>query len=209
MQTGSISVSPRVLPLTASSVLNATAIKTSVATAAAGAIYSGAALNGGDVIDNIAYPTPSGLTGVAQYPIAVAASNAGSYVNGSTIVFSGTYGGVAATSTATVVGTDGNATFVGNNPLDTVSSITVAAQVNTSGAWTFGFNDVACKTRNGNVEPFRMLRPTSTGNVVITCGSGHDATVPVVAGDPDELVDILRIKFSSGSTTVTTLKLYE
>lgn len=210
MQTGSISPSPRILPLTASTVLNATAIKTSIATAATGVIYSGAALNGGDVgADNIARPTPSGLTGVAQYPIAVASASAGSYVANSTIVFSGTYGGVAATSTATVTGTGGNATFVGDKPLDTVSAITVAAQTNASGAWTFGFNDIACKTVGGNVEPYRVIRPTSTGNLVVTCGTGHDATVPLTAGDADEVVDVTRLKFSDAATTVTTLKLYE
>jgi len=54
-----------------------------------------------------------------------------------------------------------------------------------------------------------MLRPTSTGNVVIVDGSGRSVTVPVVSGGPDELIDIYRVKFSSTSTTVTTLNLYE
>lgn len=209
MQTGSISPSSRVLPLTASSVLAATGIKTAIATAASIATYTGAAINGTTVTANVATPSPSGLSGVAQYPIAVASSSAGSYVAGSTIVFTGTRNGAVATSTATVVGTGGNATFVGDNPLDTCDTIVVAAQANTSGQWTFGWNDIACKVRGGSLEPFRVLRPTSTGNVVVTCGSGHDATIPVVAGDADEVVDIIRVKFSSASTTVTTLKLYE
>lgn len=209
MNTGSISPSPRILPLTASTVLNATAIKTSIATSASGAIYSGAALNGGDVTAGVASPTPSGLTGVAQYPIAVATSKAGSYVANSTIVFDGTYNGKAATSTATVVGTGGGATFVGDKPLDTVTGITVAAQADTAGAWTFGFNDIACKTRGDNIEPFRVLRPTSSGNLVVTCGSGHDATIPLLAGDADEVLDVTRLKFSDAATTITTIKVYE
>jgi hypothetical protein len=209
MRLGSIEASPRILPLTASSVLLATGIKTAVATSASGVLYSGAAINGTTVTANIAYPSPSGLSGCAQYPIAVASNSAGSYVANSLIVFTGTRDGKPATSTATVVGTGGNATFVGDQPLESCSSVTIEAQANTSGQWTLGWNDIACPLRGGSLEPFRVLRPTSTGNVVVTCGSGHDATIPVVAGDPDEIVDITRVKFSSTSTTVTTLKLYE
>jgi hypothetical protein len=209
MQTGSISVSPRILPLVASTVLDADAIKTTIATVAAGVIYAGAALNGATASAGTATPAPSGLTGVAQYPIAVASSNAGSYVNGSTIQFSGTFSGETVTRTATVSGTGGGATFVANGPLDTCNGITVAAQADTSGAWTFGWNDIACKVVNGQTQPFRVLRPLSTGNCVITCGSGHDATVPLVSGGPDELVDILRVKFSNVATTVTNINLYE
>lgn len=209
MQTGSISISPRLLPLVASTVLDADAIKTSIATSASGAIYAGAALNGATASAGIATPAPSGLTGVAQYPIAVASSSAGSYTASSTIQFSGTFSGESVTRTATVVGANGNATFVADGPLDTCTGITVAAQHDTSGAWTFGWNDIACKVINGQTQPYRVLRPLATGNVVITCGSGHDATVPVVSGGPDEFVDILRVKFSSAATTVTTLNLYE
>jgi hypothetical protein len=209
MRLGDLAVSPSILPLTASTVLAASAIKTSIATSASGAIYAGAALNGATVTAGVSTPAPSGLVGVAQYPIAVAASNAGSYVVNSTVIFSGTRDGKTATSTATVTSADGNLTYVGNNPLDTCTGITVGAQANTSGAWTFGYTDVACPRRGGCDEPFRMLRPTSTGNVVIVDGSGRSVTVPVVSGGPDELVDIYRVKFSSTSTTVTTLNLYE
>lgn len=209
MRLGSIEASPRVIPLVASTVLVATGIKTSIATVASAVTYTGAAINGTTATAGIATPSPSGNTRVAQYPIIVASSSAGSYVNGSTAVFTGTRDNKPATSTATIVGTDGNATFVGDSPLETCSSIAIGAQANTSGAFTMGWQDVACPLRGGVLEPFRVLRPTSTGNVVVTCGSGDDATIPVTAGDADEVVDIVRIKFSSASTTVTTLKLYE
>jgi hypothetical protein len=166
----SIACSPRSITFSApSDLLDADAIKKAIATsaAAAGVTYSGADLDGDDVgTDDIARPTPGGHTGVPQYPIAVASSNAGSYVNGSTIVFSGTYGGAAATSTATVVGTDGNATFKGDKPLDTVSSIHVAAQANTSGEWTFGFDDIGARRKNGMFEPYRMIRNDTTPGVI-------------------------------------------
>lgn len=209
MRLGDVAVSPVILPLTASTVLDADAIKTSVATVAAITTYSGAALNGAAVTAGVATPAPSGLVGVSQHPIAVASSNAGSYVVNSTVVFTGTRDGRPATSTATVTSADGALTYVGASPLDTVTSITIGAQVNTSGAWTFGFNDIVCPRRGGCDEPFRMLRPTSTGNVVIVDGSGRSVTVPVVSGGPDEPVDIYRVKFSSTSTTVTTVNLYE
>jgi len=209
MRLGELSVSTAILPLTASSVLDADAIKLSIASVASIATYSGAALDGATVTDGVSTPAPSGLIGVSQHPIAVAASHAGSYVVNSTVVFTGTRGGKAATSTATVTSANGNLTYVGNNPLDTVTSIVVGAQADALGAWTFGYNDIVCPQRGGCDEPFRVLRPTSTGNVVIVDGSGRSVTVPVVSGGPDELVGIYRVKFSSASTTVTTLNLYE
>jgi hypothetical protein len=212
MQVNSLAPSPRVLVLTASTVLDADAIKTTIATVAAITTYTGVQLNGADVaaVTYIATPTPSGYTNVAQYPIAVAASNAGSYVNGSTIQFVGTYCGAAVTRTATVVGTDGNATFVADGPVDTVTSIIVAAQTNTSGAWTFGFNDVRCVRRGGEDEPWRELRSTSSGDCLVTCASGDDALLAsLTATTQPERVSMVRLKFSSASTTVTTLRLYE
>lgn len=210
MRLGDISASPRILPLTASSVLDATAIKTSIATSASAVTYTGNALNGSDVdAEYVAKPAPSGLTNVAQYPIAVASNSAGSYVASSKITFTGTYGGRAVVRTATVVGTGGNATFIADGPMNTVTSITVAAQANTSGAWTFGWNDIACKQVGGADEPFRIIRPTSTGNLVVTCGSGDDATIDLISGGPDEILYTTRLKFSSTSTTITTVKVYE
>lgn len=209
MRLGEVSVSPVILPLTASTVLDSDAIKASIATSVSAVTYSGAALDGVTVTAGVSTPAPSGLVGVGQYPVAAASSSAGSYVVNSVIVFTGTRDGKAATSTATVSSANGNLTYVGDSPLDTVTSVTIGAQANTSGAWSLGYNDISCPRRGGCDEPFRMLRPTSTGNVVIVDGSGRSVTVPVVAGGPDELVDIYRIKFSSASTTITTCNLYE
>ena len=111
------------------------AIKTSIATVAAAVSYTGVALNGADANPGPATPTPSHtdnvVTDVPQYPTATASSSAGSYVDGSEVVFTGTYGGAAKSRTATVVGTDGNATFVADGPLDTVSTVAVDAQADT------------------------------------------------------------------------------
>jgi hypothetical protein len=213
MQLGSNAASPRVLTLTASSVVSTNAIKTSVATVAAAVTYSGAALNGADVDGSyVARPTPSGLSNVAQYPTATASSNAGSYVNGSHVMFTGTYGdgyGSNVTRTATVSGTGGNATFIADGPLDTLTSITVDAQTNTGGAWVFGWNDIACPRRGGCLEPYRTIRPTSAGNCLVTCASGDDALLPLTLGGSDEIVNVNRIKFSDATTTITTVNVYE
>lgn len=209
MRLGSIEVPVRVLPLTASSVLDATAIKTSIATATTIQTYSGAALNGSDVTAGVATPAPSGLAHVAQYPIVVCSNTVGAFTLNSTVTFIGTYGGEAVSRVATITSTAGNGTYTADGPVDTVTSVIVAAQATTDGTITLGFNDIACPKRATCLEPFRLLRPTSTGNCVITCASLDDATLALVAGGPDEIVGITRIKFSSGTTTVTTLNLYE
>jgi hypothetical protein len=209
MQLGSISVSPRVLPLTASTVLDANAIKTSIATATTIQTYSGADLNGSDVATGVATPAPSGLTNVAQYPIVVCSNSVGAFTLNSTVTFVGTYGGEAVSRVATITSTAGNGTYVANGPVDKVTSVTVAAQATAGGTITLGWNDIACPKRATCLEPFRVLRPTSTGNCVITCASLDDATLPLISGGPDEIVGIYRIKFSSGTTTITTCNLYE
>lgn len=206
---GSTSSSHRCISLTRSSVLDATAIKTSIATAATAQSYTGAALNGSDVgSDHIARPAPSGHEHVAQYPIAVASNSAGSYVADSLITFTGTYGGVAVVRTATVVGTDGNATFIANGPLDTCSQIDVAAQADTSGAFTFGWDDIACPGPDSIVTPFRQLVATSTGAVRITCGDGHPDTIGSLTATSLPLwQEVRRVWFSNAATTLTTLRL--
>lgn len=160
---------------TVANILDADAIKTSIATVAAAVTYSGADLNGAAVdASHIAYPNPDGHTDVPQYPIAVASSSAGSYVDGSLITFTGTYGGEAATSVATVVGTDGNATFKGASPLDSVSSVSAEAQANTSGAFTFGFDDIGAWRENGEIHAAREIIGGSTaGNISVLDEDGH------------------------------------
>lgn len=153
----------------AASLLDVDGIKTSIATAASIQTYSGVALNG----------TLAGYGGHADlcsYPTASASSNAGSYVNGSTVQFVGTYNGVATTRTATVVGTDGNATFVADGPLDigSVTSIVVAAQVNTSGAWTFGYTGVCPKKDVSGKLRTWFVAGGGTGNLHVSHPAGDN-----------------------------------
>jgi hypothetical protein len=202
----------RSLSFTASTVLAATAILTSTATAITAQTYTGATLNGTTVdgTTHIATPAPSSKTKVAQYPIAVAANHAGSYVVGSKIKFYGKYGGVDVIRTATVVGTDGNATFVADGPLNSCSKVTIEAQTDALGAWTLGWNDIACPCPTGDLQPFRKLIATSSGDLMVQFGDGSTDTLKsLTATSAAEDIEIVRLVFSNAATTITTLRLYE
>lgn len=215
MRLGSTEASPRTITLTATTTVDADAIKTSVSTVTATVSYTGNALNGASVnASYVAIPAPSGHTNVAQYPSVTSIAATGAYSAGSKVYFIGRYGetesyGSLVTRVATLVGTVGGATYTADGPLNSCTTITVDPQTTTGGTFTFGWNDVACPRRGGCLEPFRQLEPTATGVVVITCGSGDDDTMSVTAGDSNKVVDITRVKFSSATTTVATVRLYE
>jgi len=203
-----LSSAPSPKPRTFSSaiaVLNS--IKASIATAATVQTYTGAALDGAS-----ASPLPGGKTGFAQWPAATASSSAGSYINASTVVFTGTYKGVAVTRTATVSGTGGNATFIADGPVDgAVTKIVVGAQSNTSGAWTFGFVDLECRKilvdgTTYRSEPWRQVRGGSVGNVGIVLLDDTAEILPCIEG---EVHPVLISRLKTSTTTCTTITLYE
>lgn len=197
--------SPRPITITTANILDAAAIKTSIATVAAITTYTGAALNGADANPGPAYPTPDGHTDVPQYPLAVAAANAGSYVNGSTIVFTGLYGGKSTQRTATVVGTDGSATFIADGPLDSVISITIGAQVNTGGSWTFGFTDIGAWCEYAELNPCRAVRANDAGVIASVDDAGHTDLTPFTAG---QFMAIAPSRIVASTTTVLVFTLY-
>lgn len=176
-----------------STLLDADGIKTSIATAATAQTYSGAAINGAYAAAGIATPAPNDHTDVDQYPVAVASSSAGSYTNGSLILFIGTYNGLAVTRTATVSGTGGNASFIADGPMRTVSEIRVGAQANASGAWTFGFTDLAMPIIGGMKYPFTFLRATGAGNIRVQHVGGYLETMAFAAAEQAEPLRLERI----------------
>ncbi len=192
--------SPRSITFTASAnLLDANAIKTSIATQATAFSYSGAALDGAAVgADHIARPVPNSHTGLAQYPVVTASAAAGSYVNGSTITFTGTYGGEAATSVATVVGTDGAAAFIGSSPLETVSAVAGEAQANAGGQFEFGFTDLAARKYLNKVVPWQELRGYAAGAIACVYSGGEDL-LPVAEGEHH---DVKPIRIRQATTTV-------
>jgi hypothetical protein len=207
MMTPRPSLAARSVSFTAgSSLLDADGIKQSIATAATAASYSGVALNGAYAAAGIATPAPGGQTGLAQWPVATASSSAGSYINATEIVFTGTYGGAAVTRTATVVGTDGGTSFIADGPLETCTQIDVEAQQNTSGAWTFGFTDLgpAKKPERPGTPYFSGMRAGTTANVAVAYSGGYTDVIPAVAGEylpvmPERIV---------GATTTAQFSVY-
>ena len=199
--------SPNAVTFTSANIPQLNGIKTSIATAATIATYTGAAINGAS-----ATPLPDSKTGYAQWPSATASSSAGSYVDASTVVFTGTYKGAAVTRTATVVGTGGNTTFVADGPVDgAVTKIVVGAQVNTSGAWTFGFVDLQCPMLpcgdgQYRAKPWKRCRGSTAANIGYVSNAGNAEYVPCIAGE-QHAIEIHRLKTST--TTVTLVTLYE
>lgn len=194
---------PDAYTFTTANIADLDAIKTSIATAATAQTYSGAALNGASTT-----PYPDSKTGFAQWPAATASSHAGSYVNGSTVVFTGTYLGETVTRTATVSGTGGGATFIADGPIDgPVTSVVVDAQADTGGAWTFGFVDLCCRRRNNRNEPWREVRCGGVaGDVGFVRPNGAADVLPCTVGEHHSVL-ILRLKTST--TTATSITLYE
>lgn len=152
-------------------------IKTSIATVAAITTYTTSALNGAMVSSNVAYSRFNSKLSVASYPIVTSAANGGSYVAGSTIVFTGTYSGSAVTRTATVVATGGGEVLFADGPMDSVTSITIGAQVNTSGSFKFGFSGLVPVTDSlGRLKPWRVMAATA-GNVKLGFSDGSADTI--------------------------------
>lgn len=194
--------SPRTF--TVANIADPDSIKASIATAATAQSYSGAALNGASK-----KPLPDSKTGFAQWPTATASNSAGSYVNGSKIVFTSTYKGYPVVRTATVVGANGNATFVADGPVDgDVTLIAVGAQANAAGAWTFGFADLECPSRSSDkvLEPWRHARGTGAGNIGVVNLDGSAEVLPCLDGEHHS-TEIYRLKTST--TTVTSVTLYQ
>ncbi len=170
------------MTFTTAQTLDADGIKTSIATVAAITTYTTSALNGAMVTANVAYPRFNSKLDIASIPTATSSSSVGAYVAASTIVFTGTYSGVAVTRTATVGSANGNELLYADGPMDSVSSITIGAQVSTAGAWTFGFHDlVPTLNSQGQVNRWTFSSAT-TGNVTAGFSNGTSDVIAAVAG---------------------------
>jgi hypothetical protein len=169
------------------------AIKTSIATVAAPVTYS-PAYNG--VIGTINSMIPARTLTVTS------AANPGSYVAGSTITITGTdAAGRVLVEVFTHVGTGGGETLVGTKGFETVTSILVAAQADTSGAWSFGVRDVLC-----DVKPY-MIRANGAGDLKVSFDDGSTDTIPAMAAK--EYITFAPTKvFGDSGTTITGLTLF-
>lgn len=172
---------------TNAALLDTDAIKQSIATAASIATYTGAALNG--VIGANTMVPPRAVT-------ATLASNAGSYTASSTIVITGTYNGATVTDTLTITGTDGGITLWGSQAFQTITSIVVAAQANTGGAFQFGVGDVfPPPTQEGFLA---VEAPDADGSIKVQYPS-HDDTLVVLKGSTKPVM--AKRVYGNGTTT--------
>ncbi len=160
------------------------AIKTSIATADAQQVYSGAALNGAVGSDEMIPPRNPTVT-----------SSAHADVDAVAVVFSGfvrNEAGELVAQTCTVTVTDGGGvTDAGDRPMSIVSSITVPAMAGTGGSLQFGFGDMLglaakMKSRAGLLAPIRQV----VAGAVVTTGtfatpSGSAVTGYTAASVPD------------------------
>ena len=155
--------------------VDADGIKTSIAAAASVQTYLapfngtstvGKAIASGAVSDFVSWPT---VTNTSQ---------SGKYVAASTIVFTGTYGGAVVSRTAALTTANGSETVIADGPLDhgSVTSIVVAAQVDTTGAFTFGWTGVGPKKGTG-----WMLVAREAGTLVVAHADSGDDTFLIAA----------------------------
>lgn len=118
------------------------AIKTSIATVAAPASYSGAQLDGA---------IGTGAISPSRQITATSSVSAGAYVAGSVITITGTTEevGAADTDTMTVVGTGGGESLATTKHFSAVTQIDIEAQAQVTGSWQFGTYSEAYQTTSG------------------------------------------------------------
>ena len=153
---------------------DADGIKESVATSDEAASYTGVALDGTNTAGTLV--SAAVATGLASYPTFSSTSAASSYVNASTVTFTGTYQGQAVQRVAVLTGTDGNETEVladGPMDIDSISQIDVEAQADANGAFTFGWKHLLPATGLW----FMVAR--AAGNVHLTFQDGTIDTLPM------------------------------
>lgn len=153
------------------------AIVTSIATAASAVSFSGVGLNGAVGAGSI--KEAANVDGACCRVSATASSNAGSYVDGSTITVTGTNeAGDQISDTITVVGTDGGATWETSKGFATVTQIDVDAQANTGGSWTFGLGSLDFE------EAGRLIATGATAMsspMVVFDGNNNEKSLPMPA----------------------------
>lgn len=169
----------------------ANAIKTSIATVAGAASYSGGALNGA---------VGAGLLPITQTVSFTTSSHSGSYVAGSKVTFTGLdRNGLALVEQLLVTAVNGGETIVGLKGFSKVTQIDVEAQSDTAGAFTFGYSDVMCPGCWG------LRVGGTTGSLKVGFADQSIDTIPsVVAGERINMM----IQKVFGASTATKLTLF-
>lgn len=160
------------------------AIKTSIATSAAPASYTGAGLNG---------TVGAASMSAARTIYATLGASVGSYVNGGTITVTGLDAtGATISDVLTIVGTGGGTTVLGTKFFKSVTTIAITAQTDVNGTFQFGVMDISCP---GGI---RAIRCGTTGNLHVAYLDGSTDTIPKVAAG--ERIDAFVQKIFGDST---------
>jgi hypothetical protein len=171
----------RTMTLAAADLADPDGIKTTVSTSLTAVSYSGAALNGALVFSNVAEPRFGGFLELASFPTATLSNTVGAFFAASKVRWIGTYGGVAVTREASISTANGNETITGDGPMDTVTSVTVEAQQDTDGTFTFGFSGACPRRANGRVRSWWLVGG-GAGNIVAGYANGQSDTLVSAAG---------------------------
>lgn len=199
MRPGSTGSSPRTYTFAAAADLaDADGIKTLVATALTAASYDGADFNGALGAGPIAFAPP-------RYPSVTTTADAATYNTTDPIVFTGTRGGRPATVEILLTQAGGNETVIATEPLDTLETIDVPAQLTVNGEFTFGWSGIACKKHADVEHPFRQVRAMGAGNLHVGYIGGAEDTFAMTDGEKDA-IEVRRIY---ATNTTCGVKLYE
>jgi len=159
----------------AADVAKVNGIKTSIATSTSPVTYLKATDFNGTAIVSV--------TGVLDLPrtVTISLSNSvGSYV-ASAITLTGTRGGVTVTETLTPPDANGNTVLRGTQAFDVLDSVAFPAQVNTSGAWQIGVQDICAPFG----DKFAGAELAAAGTINVQYGEGSQGlpdAIPVAAG---------------------------
>lgn len=174
----------RTVTLAAAAVGNA--LKTSIASSAAPATYTGVALNGS---------IGSGRFAVPQTVSVTTSAHAGSYIITTPITVKGTDAfGNAISDTLTLTAVNGGETIVGVKAFMTVTEIDVPAMNDALGAFTFGVYDILLTPQT----VARRIRASASGSLVIGYYDGSSDTLPSATGEQHDL-QVMKV---SGTTSI-------
>ncbi len=178
--------------------LDADGIKTSIATVAAPVTYVVANFNGAAI-----------ATGVLDLPRSVSvttSASVGSYAIASPIVVTGKRGGETVTENLALTATGGNETIYGTQAFDSIASIAIPAQANTSGAFTFGVADICAPAG----DTFSAIKCDTAVTLYVKYGeaSSAKADATAVLAKTPEFIRPTRVQTTTGKTSGAAVTVY-
>lgn len=145
--------------------LDADGIKTSFATAATPTTVTVASFNGAEIS-----ATTGAFTKLPRTVTIGRSNSVGSYTT-TPIVITGKRGGAEVTESLTPANANGNDTLAGTQIFDSISSIAIPAQVDTSGAFVIGVRDICAPAG----DTFTGVEVAAAGTLYVAYGSGTGA----------------------------------